>query len=208
MINLRKLRLDNKLIIKLNKDNIDYYLKNTKKIRKYCDRNNLYLELYYDNKKIIKLKEFNNLKIRDMFTIKEAINIKNKKERYIYIYDTVCSYLDDIIKKNNYCDFKDDVCIRDRLNGSYHKNGCCECLGRGKCKYLINSVCTEKSCLACKLFTCHILELKGFKQRINDYVLIKYFFTIKQKDILQFSYWTPKDIVIDRLLKNKYVRPI
>ena len=206
MLNLRKMRSNDKLVINLNKDNIKYYLKNTKKIRIYCDRNNLNLDLFYLNKPIENIKLPSN-DIKDMITIMKATNIKNKKKRYSYIYDTVCEYLDYRIRSDNYCDFIADVCIRDRLNGSNHKNGCCECLERGKCKYLINSTCTMKTCLACKLFTCHTLTKKGIKQKINDYVLIKYFFTNKQKDILQFSYWTPKEIVIDRLIKNKYIRP-
>ena len=209
MLNLRKLVINDKLIIKLNKDNADYYLKNTKRIRKYCDNKNLYLEVYYNNIKLneLDLKDNINSNLKDIISIVHAINIKDKKERFVYIYDTVCSSLDEKIKKTNYCRFIDDVCIRDRLNGSYHKNGCCDCKGRGKCKYLIDSKCTENNCIACKLFTCHTLELRGYKQDINDFVLVKYFFTEKQKDILRFSYWTPKDIIIDRLLKNKYVRP-
>ena len=76
-----------------------------------------------------------------------------------------------------------------------------------KCKYLIDSVCTMKSCIACKLFTCPYLRKRGIKHNINDYALGKYFFTSKQKDILRYSYWTPKEIVIKRLLENKYVKP-
>lgn len=96
----------------------------------------------------------------------------------------------------------DDICVKYRRKGSDHKNGCCECKGRGKCKYLIDSVCTMKSCMACKLFTCHTLKTMGITQSINDFVLTKYFFTSKQKDILQFSYWTPKEIVMEKLMKT------
>ena len=209
MLNLRKLKNNDKLIIRLNKDNIDYYLKSTKRIIRYCDNKNLYLVLYYNNK-ILDKYNFNSKKdniIRDFITIMMAINIKDKYKRYEYIYDTVCSYLDEEIKTKNYCEFINDICIRDRLKGSNHKNGCCECVGRGKCRYLINSICTEKSCMACKLFTCKTLSDRGIKYNINSFLLIKYFFTNKQKDILRFSYWTPKEIVLERLIKNKYVRP-
>ena len=209
MLNFKKLINDNKLILKLNKDNLDYYIKNTKKIIRYCDNKNLILEIYYNNKKLVKenLSSKIDNDLRDMITIMIAINYKDKYDRFEFIYDTVCSYLDERIKRENYCEFINNQCIRDRLRGNDHKNGCCECIGRGKCKYLIDGVCTENNCLACKLFTCKILEMKGIKQNINDFVLIKYFFTNKQKDILRFSYWTPKEIVMDRLMKNKYVRP-
>ena len=107
-----------------------------------------------------------------------------------------------MIIKTNYCEFKDDVCLKYRIKNPNHKNGCCECKGRGKCKYLIDSVCTMKSCMACKLFTCHTLKKKGISQNINDFVLTKYFFNNKEKDILQFSYWTPKEIVMEKLIKR------
>ncbi|MBR3661139.1 MAG: hypothetical protein IKN63_04450 [Bacilli bacterium] len=208
MLNLRNFKSNGKLILKLSKDNIEYFINKTKRIIKYCDKHKLNLEVYYDNKMLNDkdLEKKLDKNIRDIITIMKAINIKDKYKRYEYIYDTVCSYLDELIS-TNYCDFKNDICIRDRLKGTNHKNGCCECLGRGKCKYLIDSVCTEKSCMACKLFTCKTLREKGIVHNLNDYVLIKYFFTNKQKDILRFSYWTPKEIILDRLVKNKYVRP-
>ena len=194
-----------KLIINIDKETIDNHIKNTKKIIKKCDKNNLELEINYNGKKLTK-RDIKTDKLRDIYTIITAINIKDKYKRYEYIYDTVCSYLDEKIK-TNYCMFKDDMCIRDRLKNNNHKNGCCECKGRGKCKYLIDSKCTLGNCMACKLFTCHTLKVLGIKQNINDYVLTKYFFTNKQKDILQFSYWTPREIVLDRLMTNTYVRP-
>ena len=193
-----------KLIINLTDDNIDKHIKNTKKLIKLCDKKNLELEFTYNNKKITNKDKSDKLK--DIIDIMTAINIKDKYKRYEFIYDKVCFYLDEKIK-TNYCMFKDDMCVRDRLKNNNHKNGCCECKGRGKCKYLIDSKCTLGNCMACKLFTCHTLKKLGISQNINDYVLTKYFFTSKQKDILRFSYWTPREIVLDRLMTNTYVRP-
>ena len=193
-----------KLTINLADDNINKYIKDTKKLIKKCDKNNLELELIYNNKKLTSRDK--NGKLKDIIDIMTAINIKDKYKRYEFIYDTVCNELDKRIN-TNYCQFKDDICIRDRQKNNNHKNGCCECTGRGKCKYLIDSKCTLGNCMACKLFTCHTLKKLGIKENINDYVLTKYFFTTKQKDILRFSYWTPREIVLDRLMNNKYVRP-
>lgn len=194
-----------KSVINLTDDNIDEHIKKTKKLIKICDKKNLELELIYNNKKLSE-KDIKNEKLKDIITIMIAINKKDKYQRFEYIYDTVCSYLDERISEG-YCEFKDDICIRDRIKNNNHKNGCCECKGRGKCKYLIDSVCTLGNCMACKLFTCKTLRQKGIIHNIDDYVLTKYFFTNKQKDILRFSYWTPREIVLDRLMKNKYVRP-
>ena len=204
MLKLKELKNNNKLILNVNDENIIDIIKNTKKIIKFCDKNNLLLEVNYNDKKLTykDLKKDIPDSVRDIITIMHAINLKNKYERYNYIYDTVCSYLDTRIN-TNYCMFKDDICIRDRLKSNGHKNGCCECKGRGKCKYLIDGVCTMKSCMACKLFTCHTLKTLGITQNINDYVLTRYFFNEKEKDVLQFSYWTPKDIVMEKLMKVK-----
>ena len=40
----------------------------------------------------------------------------------------------------------------------------------------------------------------------NDSIII-YKKISSRKDILRYSFWTPKEIVIDRLLKNEYVKP-
>lgn len=202
-MNFKKCIVNNEVIIRITDNNIDEIIKETRKLLKMCDKNNYKVVLIYNDKKIDEkyLKNDISDNLRDIITIMHAINIKDKEERYNYIYDTVCYYLDERIK-TNYCEFKDGVCIKYRIKNPNHKNGCCECKGRGRCKYLIDGVCTMKSCMACKLFTCHTLKKKGITQHINDFALTKYFFTSKQKDILQFSYWTPKEIVMEKLLKE------
>ena len=185
---------NNILKVYVNKDNLDETIRKTKKLIRLCDKKNLILEIEYDD-----------VKSEDLEMIKTAINIKDKEDRYNYIYDTVCKILDDKIINENYCEFENDVCIRFKKENPNHKNGCCEWKGRGKCKYLINSECTMKTCMACKLFTCPFLfKEKGIKQNINDYVLTKYFFNRNQKYILECSFWTPKEIVMKRLLANKF----
>lgn len=181
---------DNKLILTVL--DIEKTIKNTKKIIRLCDKKNLELAIEGNTN-------------HDLEMIKTAVNIKNKEDRYNYIYDTVCKILDDRIINENYCEFENDVCIRFKKENPNHKNGCCEWKGRGKCKYLVDSVCTMKTCMACKLFTCKFLEKeKGIKQNINDFVLTKYFLNKNQKYILECSFWTPKEIVMKRLLSNDF----
>lgn len=181
---------DNKLILTVL--DIEKTIKNTKKIIRLCDKKNLELVI-------------NGKTNDDLEMIKTAINLKDKESRYNYIYDTVCKILDERIINENYCEFENDVCIRFKKENPNHKNGCCEWKGRGKCKYLINSVCTMKTCMACKLFTCKFLEKeKGIKQNINDFVLTKYFLNNNEKYILECSFWTPKEIVMKRLLANNF----
>lgn len=193
---------NDKLILFITDDNIEKTIRHTRKLIRLCDKKNLTLILNYNGKEI---KETYAEKLNDLVMIRTAINIKDREERYNYIYDTVCKILDDRIIKENYCEFENDVCIRFKNDKNPHKNGCCEWKGRGKCKYLINSECTMKTCMACKLFTCpYLYKEKGIRQRINDYVLVKYFFNRNQKYILECSFWTPKEIVMKRLLNNNF----
>ena len=195
----------NEIVIEITDENIDELHKNIKKIIKKNKKNSVVITYKNDkitNDEYLKKHKVKNEKLVDLIEVVHAINLKDKFERYNYIYDTVCAKLDERIK-TNYCEFKDNICVKYRKKGSLHENGCCECKGRGRCKYLINGICTMKTCMACKLFTCHTLKKMGIHQSINDFVLTRYFFDTKEKDILQFSYWTPKEIVMKRLILRK-----
>ncbi|MBR4351422.1 MAG: hypothetical protein IKP98_04305 [Bacilli bacterium] len=189
--------IDNNLEIFVTENNKKKIFRMLKQIVRYCDKHNYTITInsFLDNK-------LN----RELHIIEKGINIKDKEKRYSYVYDEVCKILDEKVD-TNYCEFKNDTCYRDRLKNNGHKNGCCECEGRGKCKFLINGVCTMKSCMACKLFTCAALRKKGINEKATNYLPLKVFFTSKQRDILSYSYWTPKEVVIKRLLDNKFVMP-
>lgn len=200
---IKKKIINDTLIIDLNDNNIDEIYDFIPSLIKLCNKK-YYVILMYNGSKIkddsyIKKNKVNDNRLIDIIEVIHAINLKDISDKYNYIYDTVCKKLDERIK-TNYCEFKDNICVKYRKKGSNHENGCCECKGRGKCKYLIDGVCTMKTCMACKLFTCHTLKKMGITQNINDFVLTKYFFNTKEKDILQFSYWTPKEIVMEKLL--------
>lgn len=189
--------IDNKLEIFITENNKKKMIRKIHSLVKYCDKKNLgiIIHSYLDSNTN-----------RELHIIEKGINLKDKKKRYSYVYDEICKILDEKVD-TNYCEFKNDTCYRDRLKNNGHKNGCCECVGRGKCKFLKNGNCTMKSCMACKLFTCSALRKKGIKEKATNYLPLKVFFTSKQRDILSFSYWTPKEVVIKRLLDNKFVMP-
>ena len=52
-----------------------------------------------------------------------AILYDNKFQRYNYIYDTVCDYLDNFFYGKNLCDFKENQCGEKR--GTTSRIGCC-----------------------------------------------------------------------------------
>lgn len=142
--------------------------------------------------------------IKDKIHSIHALNIKDIKSRYSYIYDVVCDYLDNEFSNKNICDFIGNKCISVRCGGhcSDSINGCCSGTKRGLCKNFIDGKCTIKS-ISCKLFTCRYLREQGIKYSVNSFPLLKYFFNIRQKLILDQSIFKDKDYVIALLLKNK-----
>ena len=170
--------------------NVNKEIKNTKKYIKYCDKNNIKIK-YNTNNETLK-------------QIEKAINIKDISKRYSYIYDTVCDYIDKKYLECNYCEFKDDVCKYFReTNELNHKNGCCFSDARGGlCEHLINHKCNIKS-ISCKLYSCEILRKNNIKFRIRKIPLLKYFFNIKQKYYLKYSFFKDKTYVMYKLIEKK-----
>lgn len=202
---IKKNKKDNIIIINFNKpleeEKYQDFLKTIHKLRFICRKKvNIYITI--DNKDINISKE-KDQRVINLYHIEQALNIKNKKERYEYIYDVVCDYLDDCFRGKNLCEFKDDKCLGDR-NKKFEKScGCCNGKTRGTCKYLVNGSCSIK-CMGCKLFTCPSLRKKGIKFRIKDIPLLHYFFNLRQKEVLAYTIFTPKDEVIERLIKFRW----
>ncbi len=181
------------------KDDNNFY----RKIHRYLKRKEI-VHLIYKNNDIIddtNIDKFSEIKFKIQAI--HAINIKNIKERYSYIYDVVCSYLDSEFKTKDICNFENNKCISVRNNShcSNSLHGCCYGKNRGLCKNFINSKCNIKS-ISCKLFTCRYLKKNKIKYSINSIPLLKYFFNIKQKFILDTSIFKDKDEIINLLLRN------
>ncbi len=189
---------DNIVIIDVNNKNLNRVIKDTKNILKLCDENNYKLKFNY-------LEKISNED--DLFWIKnieKAVNIKNIKNRYSYIYDVVCNYIDDKYAKCNYCGFKDNVCIYFRYHNMLeHKNGCCFSDARGGlCENLVNNSCKIRS-ISCKLYSCEYLRKNKINFKMKYIPLIKYFFNIKQKYYIKYSFFKDKKYVMDKLIENK-----
>ncbi|MBP3634938.1 MAG: hypothetical protein J6J17_00565 [Bacilli bacterium] len=186
------------IVIEIFNKNVDKIIKKSKRLLKLCDEKNYKLKFNYLDDNISKQKLF------WIKNIEKAINIKNIKERYSFIYDTVCEYIDKKYMECNYCDFKDDVCIYFRNNPKImHKNGCCYSDARGGlCKNLVNNSCSIKS-ISCKLYSCEYLRKNKINFRMKAIPLIKYFFNIKQKYYIKYSFFKDKDYMINKLIENK-----
>jgi hypothetical protein len=139
---------------------------------------------------------------------------KDIKKKYEYIYDIACDEMDKTFAKENYCDFQNNICTRQRDNtvrkSAHDTMGCCYTIGYtkimhepvdlGLCKYLGEKGCNIK-CLSCKLFTCRYLKRKGIKFDPDDILILKTFLNKKQKKYIRSNYYTPRDIMIEKLIE-------
>lgn len=153
----------------------------------------------------------NNISHKDFINGINAIFYDNCYDRYNYIYDTVCNYLDGFFYGKNLCDFQNNKCGEKRNTKSL--TGCChhfriKCLGPLTklvlCEYLNkeNYTCDAK-CIGCKLFTCDYLERKGVKFRIKDILLLDTFFNPIQKYFIKYKVFTPKEKILKILMATR-----
>ena len=133
-----------------------------------------------------------------MLKMVKALNIKDLELRYNYIYDEMCTILDNISHK--VCDFKCDKCYGNRSGKCFATiNGCCY-FHKKPCPYLVDSVCQHRS-ISCKIFLCSPIEKKyKFKSKVNTYPLLDNFFNHRQKDVIHYSYRETMDDVVGKLL--------
>ena len=148
-----------------------------------------------------------NQEHNDFILAINAIFFKTRLERYNYIYDTVCDYLDSFFYGKNLCDFKNNKCGEKRNTSSV--TGCChhfkhKWLGPLSklvlCEHLDEDYSCKAKCISCKLFTCDYLQKKGVKFKIKDILLLNTFFNTLQKYFIKYMVFTPKEKIIKRLI--------
>ncbi len=188
---------------KININNENDYNKFLKKLF-------LYKSFFYYNTRFVVDTKINN----EMLTyIIEALNIKKRKERITYIYDTACKIIDDATPKNM-CGFKNGKCYLQRSSKSNKCNGCCR-----KCLYQSKEGCPTKN-LACKLFNCSEVKSRYNMIRVEDLKLLR-LLSLKNQMIIKSDYFSKREDVLKdlyaytltystirvvcRLIKNQYL---
>ena len=142
-----------------------------------------------------------------------AIFYNSRYERYNYIYNNVCNYLDSFFYGKNLCSFKNDYCRSDcrKENDKVQLNGCCyhgrvrwlgPLFGNVPCEYLTNEHTCGAQCISCKLFTCDYLRKKGIVFKINEILLLDVFFNPVQKFFIKYMVFTPKEKILKRLMRT------
>ena len=90
---------------------------------KFLKKLNIYKSiLYYNTIFVVK----NNINDNMIDYIVNALNIKNRKKRITYIYDSSCKLIDDNTKNSNICGFKNGKCYVQRNLNNEKCNGCVE----------------------------------------------------------------------------------
>ena len=133
----------------------------------------------------------------------EIININNTQERNKIIYEEIYDYLTKDFVANNYCDFQNNKCVAQRHFSLYplnRKNGCCFTRIR-TCPNLKNGSCNVE-CLACRLFSCPYLTKRGISYWANEFVLLKAFYTKKQRKHVVFDFYHSKQKVLKKISKE------
>ena len=168
-------------------------IKDEKDLYKFYNKLPLYRSLFYKNVTFI-YKE-NRYKINEII---KALNIKNRKKRINYIFDTACCQIDDNYKKENLCGFKNGICLNHQKIKKDYKNGCCRW-----CLYQSSKGCTTKN-LTCKLFVCTEIEKRCKVINFEDINVLK-LLTRRQKAIVKSNYFTKKENYINDLYIGSFV---
>ena len=181
-----------------------------KRISKYIAKNTNKVGIQQDKKIIIgNIIGLDKQYANDILTSLVITLIKDKKEKYNYLYDNICWYLDNEFAKNNYCGFKNNKCIAIKPESTncycccwHFKNKRFGALYQSAktmvpCEYFDDNkkTCSTK-CIRCKLVSCPAVKKKGGKFTIWNVLLIKYYFNIVQKTIVLCTPYTKKEIIL------------
>lgn len=124
-------------------------------------------------------------------TIISSLNIKKRKQRVTYIYDTLCKQVDTYYQDKNICRFENDRCIVQRRKMKY-KNGCCR-----MCKYSSPTGCTTSN-FTCKMFYCAGAARGYTTLQEKDLPLLKCL-SIRQRFLLRHDFFSSREDVINDL---------
>ena len=122
----------------------------------------------------------------ELLKIIELLNIKNKYQRIYNTIDSICDYIDIYFEgnSNNYCKFKNNICICYRKKNIKYENGCCR-----RCLYQTNKGCPTKN-FACKMFNCSYVKDSMKKVLTYDDIILLKVLSIRQQSLLKYDYYS------------------
>ncbi len=151
----------------------------------------------------------NNLNSKEKFLIGElkkliyAVNLKTE-ERNEYIYNTTYKDMNEMFSKYGFCNFKENKCLSQRHKSIFNRypvpktDGCCFKVVN-KCKHNNKDGTCKVECLPCKLFSCMYLSSLGVGLRIGELILMRAFLNQKQRRLLIYKFYQPKEYFMKRM---------
>lgn len=168
------------------------------KINNQTALDKFYRKLFFYKSFIFKKTHFTvETNFEEVKPIINALNIKKRKERIIYIYDEACNQIDKHYQNKNICGFKNNKCyVQQKLqNGTI--NGCCR-----MCLYQSTKGCTTKN-LTCKLFTCSEVEKRCKVIKFDDLKILN-LLSFRNRMILKSDYFSKREDVIKDLYYGSF----
>ena len=132
----------------------------------------------------------------------------DKDGRYEYIYDTVCSDMDEMFSIFGFCNFKENKCVAQRHKTFFNRypvpetDGCCFKVVR-KCEHNNKDGTCKVKCLPCKLFTCPYLGKLDVGIRASELILMRSFFNNKQKRISIHKFYNSKEFLLKKIKEQE-----
>lgn len=135
--------------------------------------------------------------------------LEREKDRYEYIYGTVCDDLDQFFSTFGFCDFRENQCFSQRHKDIFKnhypvpkRNGCCFNVYR-KCKHLQKDGSCDTKCLACKLYTCPFLGRMKIGIMVSEVLLLRSFLNREQKRDVIYQFFTPQETILKNVEKHR-----
>ncbi len=188
--------------------NIEKIIKLMVGIQRFCISNNIRLGVDDENNKVkianiycrdININTNNSQTILELSKLIHTLGITDKKDRLSYIYDSLCSYLEEDITLYSYCNFSENKCIaqRDPLNKTgwpkNKYNGCCfDIEGKKDCEHLLDKSC-KIECISCRLFTCKYLKDRGIDYSLRKNLQVKCFISLFKSRDFVWNFFTEKE---------------
>lgn len=165
-------------------------------------------KIYEKTKKFLEKKKEENIEEK-MKIIDQVLEKKEGEERYSFLYDLICDYLDEEFRKKNICGFKNNLCKRRcdmmerNIKKDTYENGCCHSYFHGRdCEHLKPPYGCQIKNIGCKTFTCFYLRKQGYHYTLNKIYLSRYFFNRRQKFYIENTFFVDKPVIMEGILKR------
>ncbi len=166
-------------------------------------------KIYQKTKRYLEKKQVDHIQEK-MKIIERILEKEDIEERYSYLYDLICDYLDREFREKNICGFDCGICKRRKdmierkvLKDTY-ENGCCHGYLKGKtCQYLEPGKGCKIKNIGCKTFTCFYLRKQGYRYHVKDIYFARYFFNPRQLFYMENTFFVDKPIILEGIMKRR-----